>query len=201
MPKLIGLALMVLLAACTKLPSGVQAVYDFDKTKYLGKWYEIARLDQRFEAGLSQVTAEYSLRDDGGLRVMNRGYSAADGEWREKEGRAYFVGEESTAHLKVSFFGPFYSSYVVFDVGFGLDSAPDQEMYQYAFVSGYNKSFLWLLARTPVVSDELISSFVNKARSLGFDTGSLLYVKHPAPVADGGIDRSSARDSGSHKLN
>ena len=184
MPKLIGLVLLVLLTSCTKLPNGVQAVYDFDKTKYLGKWYEIARLDQRFEAGLSQVTAEYSLGEDGGLRVVNRGYSAADGEWREKEGRAYFISEESTAHLKVSFFGPFYSSYVVFDLGGDSTSEFGQPQYQYAFVSGYSKSYLWLLARTPVVSDELISNFVNKARSLGFDTGSLLYVKHPKPVSE-----------------
>ncbi|WP_373079657.1 lipocalin family protein [Zhongshania sp.] len=175
MPKLLSLALMVLLVSCTKVPSGVQAVYDFDKTKFLGQWYEIARLDHRFEAGLSQVTAEYSLRDDGGIRVINRGYSAADGEWREKEGRAYFIDDETTGHLKVSFFGPFYSSYVVFDLGLGDDPA----RYEYAAVTGYNKSYLWLLARTPVVSDELISRFVNKARILGFDTGSLLYVKHP----------------------
>ncbi|MDF1690724.1 MAG: lipocalin family protein [Zhongshania sp.] len=183
MPKLISLAMMVLLVACTKLPSGVEAVQGFDKTKYLGKWYEIARLDQRFEAGLSQVTAEYSLRDDGGIQVVNRGYSAADGEWREAEGRAYFVGEESTAHLKVSFFGPFYSSYVAFELGYDEENS-QSEKYQYAFVSGYNKSYLWLLARTPMVSDELISRFVNKARSLGFDTGSLLYVKHPKPLVE-----------------
>ncbi len=104
MPKFICLALLAFLAACTKLPSGVTPVHDFDKDKYLGKWYEIARLDHRFEAGLSQVTADYSLRDDGGIRVINRGYSAADGEWREAEGRAYFIDDESTAHLKVSFF-------------------------------------------------------------------------------------------------
>ncbi|MEX1668329.1 lipocalin family protein [Zhongshania guokunii] len=183
MSKLISLVFIVLLVACTKLPSGVEAVQSFDKTKYLGKWYEIARLDQRFEAGLSQVSAEYSLRDDGGIQVVNRGYSAADGEWREAEGRAYFVGEESTAHLKVSFFGPFYSSYVVFDLGLvSADGDAEPDQYQYAFVSGYNKDYLWLLARTPVVSDELISRFVNKARSLGFDTGSLLYVKHPKPL-------------------
>ncbi len=180
MPKFICLALLAFLAACTKLPSGVTPVHDFDKDKYLGKWYEIARLDHRFEAGLSQVTADYSLRDDGGIRVINRGYSAADGEWREVEGRAYFIDDDSTAHLKVSFFGPFYSSYVVFD----LDLDADKARYETAFVSGYNKSYLWLLARTPVVSDELISRFVNKARSLGFDTGSLLYVKHPKSIEE-----------------
>ena len=188
MPKLFGLALIVFLVSCTKAPSGVQAVDDFDKNKYLGKWYEIARLDQRFEAGLSQVSAEYSLRDDGGIRVVNRGYSAAAGEWQGKEGRAYFMDDESTAHLKVSFFGPFYSAYIVFGLGFDADKSNElkggPEKYQYAFVSGYNKSYLWLLARTPVVSDELISRFVNKARSLGFDTGSLLYVKHPKPISE-----------------
>ena len=96
--------------------------------RYLGKWYEIARLDHSFERGLSRVTAEYSLRDDGGLRVLNRGYAAADGEWSTAEGKAYFVRERDVGYLKVSFFGPFYGSYVIFE----LDDAD----YQYAFIAG-----------------------------------------------------------------
>jgi apolipoprotein D and lipocalin family protein len=173
-----GLLILVfiLLGGCTGRPDGVFPVVDFNKDQFLGKWYEIARLDHSFEKGLSQVTAEYSLRSDGGIRIVNRGYSALDGEWQEAEGKAYFVNEPSSAHLKVSFFGPFYTSYIIF----GLD----QDNYEYAFVSGFSKSNLWLLARTPTVSDAVISEFVARARTLGFDTGSLIYVKHPKPVLD-----------------
>ena len=162
-------------AGCVKLPAGVEPVSGFEVERYLGAWYEIARLDHSFERGLSNVTAEYSLRDDGGINVLNRGYSAEEGEWNEAEGKAYFVDEEDTGHLKVSFFGPFYSSYAVF----GLD----QQDYQYAWVSGYNTDYLWLLAREPEVSDELIEAFIEKAERLGFDTDELIFVEHGLEAA------------------
>lgn len=95
------------LAACQSIPQGVTPVSGFDEQRYLGKWYEIARLDHSFERGLSQVTAEYAVRDDGGIAVINRGYSAEKSAWKEAIGRAYFVDDKETAHLKVSFFGPF----------------------------------------------------------------------------------------------
>ena len=110
------LCLALFLAACTGMPEGVQPVSDFELDRYLGKWYEIARLDHSFERGLTQVTAEYSLRDDGGVRVVNRGFSADKGEWNEAEGKAYFVESPDLGYLKVSFFGPFYGSYVVFEL-------------------------------------------------------------------------------------
>ena len=149
------------------MPDGVKPVENFDRQAYLGQWYEIARLDHSFERGLSQVTAEYSLRDDGGIRVINRGYDAESREWQSAEGRAYFTGDAQVAHLKVSFFGPFFSSYVVF----GLD----HENYQYAFVSGYNRNYLWLLARSPEVDEDVLSGFIKKAQQLGFDTGQLIF--------------------------
>lgn len=157
------------LGGCMGLPEAVYPVDDFDLDQYLGKWYEIARLDHSFERGLNRVTAEYSLREDGGVRVVNRGFSIADHKWKEAEGKAYFVRGRDQGYLKVSFFGPFYGSYIVF----GLD----KEQYQYAFVAGYNKSYLWLLSRSPTVGDELIDRFVRKSKELGFDTDHLIYVK------------------------
>ncbi|QQK60673.1 lipocalin [Shewanella sp. LC6] len=150
----------------------VEPVKDFKLDRYLGKWYEIARLDHSFERGLTQVSAEYSLKPDGGVKVINRGYSAAKQEWKEAEGKAYFVNGENEAYLKVSFFGPFYGSYVVF----GLD----QQNYQYAFISGPDTDYLWLLARTPTVSPEVIKQFVDMASARGFDTDSLIYVEQQA---------------------
>ena len=165
---LAGLCLSLLLAACTGIPEGVKPVSGFELDRYLGRWYEIARLDHPFERGLSRVTAEYSMRDDGGVRVVNRGFSAAKGEWDEAEGKAYFVESPDLGYLKVSFFGPFYGSYIVFEL--------DQAGYQHAFVSGPDTSYLWLLARTPTVSDEVLQRFTERADALGFDTASLILV-------------------------
>lgn len=160
----------VLISGCTGLPKNVEPVTDFDADRYLGTWYEIARLDHRFERGLSNVTATYSTRTDGGLVVKNRGYSEKKGEWKEALGKAYFVGDKNTGHLKVSFFGPFYGSYAVFEL--------DKENYQYAFVSGNTTKYLWLLSRTPKVSDELLETFKARANSLGFDETELIMVNH-----------------------
>lgn len=164
------IALLLLLCGCTGLPEGVKPVDGFDVNSYLGRWYEIARLDHSFERGLDRVTAEYTLRDDGGINVINRGFSADKNEWKQADGRAYFVGAEGRGHLKVSFFGPFYGSYVVFEL--------DKQDYQYAFVAGYNKSYLWLLSRTPRVSEDLYARFIEKSAELGFDTDSLIRVNH-----------------------
>jgi len=100
-------------SGCVSLPSGIEPVTDFESRLYVGTWYEIARLDNRFERGLSKVTATYTRRADGGIDVVNRGYKDGETEPREATGKAYSVGDATTAHLKVSFFGPFYASYVV----------------------------------------------------------------------------------------
>ena len=163
------LPILLMLGACTGLPEDVTPVDDFDVNRYLGKWYEIARLDHSFERGLDKISAEYSLRDDGGVKVTNRGFDTADNKWQDIEGKAFFVNSETEGHLKVSFFGPFYGSYVVFEL--------DKQEYQYAFVAGYNKSYLWLLSRTPTVSDQLLDRFIKRSRELGFDTDNLIFVK------------------------
>lgn len=159
------------LSACTGIPDGIHPVGEFDLNRYLGKWYEIARLDHSFEKGLERVSAEYSLRGDGGVKVVNRGYSTEDKTWKEVEGKAYFVRGANEGYLKVSFFGPFYGSYVIF----GLD----KKTYSYAFVTGYDKSYLWLLSRTPTVDDSLVEKFTREARELGFDIAELIMVEQP----------------------
>lgn len=165
--------MLAVLSACTGIPEGIDPVDDFSLDRYLGKWYEIARLDHSFERGLEQVTAEYSLRDDGGVRVINRGFSARENEWKQAEGKAYFVGWQDKGHLKVSFFGPFYGSYVIFEL--------DKEAYQYAFVAGYNTSYLWLLSRTPSVDQALLDRFIKRISELGFNTDELILLNHPPP--------------------
>ena len=160
--------LPLLLGGCLGMPENVEPVRGFELERYLGKWYEIARLDHSFERGLQQVTAEYSLRDDGGVRVLNRGFSVKKGAWKEAEGRAYFVEEETLGYLKVSFFGPFYGSYIVFRL--------DEKDYQYALVAGPDTGYLWLLSRTPTMDADLMKSLLGTARAKGFDTDKLIFV-------------------------
>ena len=116
MKKILLLLSVILLGGCVGMPETVKPVQQFELDRYLGKWYEVARLDHSFERGLDNISAEYSLRDDGGVKVINRGYSAEDGEWNEAEGKAYFVEGSEQGYLKVSFFGPFYGAYVVFEL-------------------------------------------------------------------------------------
>ena len=156
------------LKGCLSIPKGVVPVSDFDLDRYLGKWYEIARLDHSFERGLERVSAEYSLRDDGGVRVINTGFSTIKNKWKKAEGKAYFMKGPEQGYLKVSFFGPFYGSYVIFEL--------DKKEYSYAFVAGPDTSYLWLLSRTPSVDTELLDQFVQQAKRHGFDTEKLIFV-------------------------
>lgn len=165
-----GIVLLALfLASCTGVPEGITPVTGFELPRYLGTWHEIARLDHSFERGMSRVTAHYDMNEDGSVKVTNRGYLDDKQEWKEAIGKAKFVGDENIGHLKVSFFGPFYGGYVIYEL--------DHENYSYAFVTSYNRDYLWLLARDPLVSDELKDQFAQQAKQLGFDTDALIWVE------------------------
>ncbi len=163
----------MLLAGCVGKPEGIEPVRNFDSARYLGKWYEIARMDHSFERGLSHVTAEYTSLPDGGIKVLNRGYNAEKSAWKDAEGKAYFVEKPDVGYLKVSFFGPFYGAYIVFDL--------DQDNYTHSLVSGPDKSYLWLLSRTPTMDPVTQKRLVDKAQALGYDTAKLIYVAQSAP--------------------
>jgi len=158
------------LAGCADVPDHIQPINGFELNRYLGTWYEIARLDHSFERGLQQVTANYSLRSDGGVKVTNKGFNLDKKKWKEAEGKAYFVGEPDIGQLKVSFFGPFYGGYNIIEL--------DKEGYQYSLVCGPNLSYLWILARDPNLDQQTVDSLVAKARSLGFETDKLIFVRH-----------------------
>lgn len=167
----IGLLLLFgLTAGCaTSPPAEVSPVSGFDVNRYLGTWYEIARLDHSFERGLSRVTAEYSLNDNGTIKVLNRGYNAENNKWSRAEGKAKFRANETVGSLKVSFFGPFYGGYHIVE----LDND-----YHHALVVGPSKNYLWILARSPELDEATYQSLVNKAAGLGFPTEDLIYVEH-----------------------
>jgi apolipoprotein D and lipocalin family protein len=162
-------AVAITLNSCATIPKGAVAVKPFDRAKYLGKWYEIARLDFQFEKGLSNVTATYSLRDDGLIKVDNRGYQDKNNQWKESVGKAKFAGATDEAKLKVSFFGPFYAPYNVIAI---------DNNYQYALVAGKNLDYLWILSRTPVIPAAIRTAYLKKAQSLGYDVHQLVWTKH-----------------------
>jgi apolipoprotein D and lipocalin family protein len=168
MRKLLLLCL-VAITGCAGVPQGVETVRDFQPQRYTGTWYEIARLENRFEKGLEKITAEYTPRDDGGLDVTNRGYEPASSRWKESTGRAYFVGAPSEGRLKVTFFWPFYGAYNIILL---------DDQYQWSLVCGPDRSYLWVLARTPTLPQPTLARIIDYATKLGFATDQLIYVDH-----------------------
>lgn len=167
MKKLITFLCALFVSGCASVPEGVETVDGFELPRYLGVWHEIARLDHSFERGLVNVTAEYSMRPDGGVRVLNKGYDTAKKKWKTAEGKAYFTGDPSAGRLKVSFFGPFYGGYNIVEL--------DKSGYAWSLVAGPNRSYLWILARSPELPAADLERLKARAAALGFDTAKLVY--------------------------
>lgn len=155
--------------SCSTIPENAAAVKPFYKEKYLGKWYEIARIDFKFEKNLDNTTAEYSLMEDGKIKVDNKGYNVKKEKWVQAIGKAKFVGDENVAMLKVSFFGPFYSGYNVIAI---------DENYKYALVAGKNEKYLWILSRETTIPENIKNDYLKVAENIGYNTSDLLWVKH-----------------------
>jgi len=168
--------LLALLTACTKVPEGVQPVDGFELQRFLGKWYEIARLDHGFERNLRNVTAEYVAADGEEIKVINRGYNEKKGEWTEDEAVAKVLDDPTIASLKVSFFGPFWGGYHVI--------ALDKQNYRYAMVTGPSKTLLWILSRDKTLDDKVMGDLINQAGKAGYDTKRLIFVKQDDPPAE-----------------
>lgn len=165
--KTLFLLIITLLAGCTGIPEGITVVDGFEINRYLGTWYEIARLDHRFERGLENISATYTLRDDGGVDVLNKGWDTKAGEWHEAQGKAYFVGQPDKGRLKVSFFGPFYGGYNIIEL--------DKKDYAYSMVSGPDRSYLWILSRTKHLPETTLQALIGRAKALGFATDKLIF--------------------------
>jgi len=156
------------LVSCVSIPKGAKAVTPFQKDRYLGKWYEIARMDFKFEKNLNQVTATYSLNPDSSIKVDNRGYNYVKKEWRGSIGKAKFVKGEDLARLKVSFFGPFYAGYNVI----ALDAD-----YKYALIAGNNLDYLWILSREKTIPANIKENYLMQAERLGYNTSKLIWTE------------------------
>lgn len=169
----------MLITSCMGVPDNVKVVDNIDANQYLGTWYEIARLDHSFERDLINVTANYSLRDDGGIKVINRGYNPKKNKWEQAEGKAYFVDARHAdgtynGKLKVSFFGPFYGAYNIIEL--------DKPYYNYVMLCGPDKSYFWILSRSPQLPYPIKQHLISKAKELGFETEKLIYVPQTADV-------------------
>lgn len=169
-------ACAILLNACkVTIPKGARAVKPFDSKRYLGKWYEIARLDFKYEKNLNNVTATYTEKDKGQIRVNNQGYDTVKKEWKQSIGKAKLVKSPDEARLKVSFFGPFYSGYNVIAI--------DAD-YQYALVAGNNLKYLWILSRTTTIPDSVKEAYLQQAKKLGYQTDDLVWTAHNNKSSD-----------------
>lgn len=166
-------ALCLLLAGCTGHPDTVEPVRNFDISRYEGVWYEIMRLDHSFERGLTNVTATYTLRKDGAVDVLNRGFDPKNCRWKEARGVARFQGDKTVASLSVTFFWPFSGGYHVF--------ALDEKDYRYAMVSGPSNNYLWILARKPELSADVTNRLINIAGRRKFPVDDLIVVDHKKP--------------------
>ena len=164
-----ALGLVIFNSFSVGIPKGAAAVKNFDAKKYLGRWYEIARFDYRFEKNMDNVTAEYSENSDGSIRVNNKGYNYLKKEWKESIGEARFVKDKAEARLKVSFFKPIWAGYNVIDI---------DEDYQYALVAGSSLKYLWILSRTTTIPESIRQRFIEKAKRIGYTTDELIWVRH-----------------------
>ncbi|MFC7524629.1 lipocalin family protein [Parapedobacter sp. GCM10030251] len=164
-----GLLGVALFSTCGSIPRKAKPINHFELDRYLGTWHEIARFDHRFERNLNNVTARYSLNDDGTVRVVNRGFDTVKNAWKSATGKAKFRKDKQTAALKVSFFGPFYSGYNVIAI--------DAD-YQYALVAGESLKYLWILSRTTTIPPDVKKDYLERAKEIGYDTSKLIWVAH-----------------------
>lgn len=170
LPFAVGVLGLIIFNSCSVgLPENAVAVQNFNSDKYLGKWYEIARFDYKFEKDMDNVTATYSINKNGNINVQNRGYNYVKKEWKESVGEAKFVNKKTEAQLKVSFFKPIWAGYNVIDI---------DEDYQYALVVGSSLKYMWILSRTPEIPETTKLRFLAKAQKLGYNTDDLIWVKH-----------------------
>lgn len=175
-PSLSGLLILALVSSgCQMIPRGATTVQAFDVKKYVGTWYEIARIDSIFEKDLNNVTARYTLLKNGEVEVLNRGYNTKKLKWQASKGKARFRGSKNVGELEVSFFGPFFSGYNI------LALQGDQSNYEYALVAGKDTDYLWILSRTKSIPQEIKEKFLERAKEVGYNVHRLNWIEHTNP--------------------
>ena len=171
MKKFIALFTFVL-ASCSAATIDIMPVSGFDAEKFSGKWYEIARMDNDIAVGneLSDVTMTYVNESRGRFSVVRKGYDEKEGIFEEIAGKGKFAKDKTTGHLSISFRGPLYRDYIIFEV--------DKANYLSAYVSGGTDDTLWLLSRQPQINNVRKQDFIKTAKALGYDTEALIWADH-----------------------
>lgn len=165
----VGIAGFIYSCRSVKVPEDITVVDNFKLEPYMGTWYEIARFDFKHEKDLNNVTATYSLKDNGKVKVVNRGYNYVKDSWEQANGKATFVDDTTKGALKVSFFGPFYAGYNV------VSMEPD---YENALVFGESKDYIWILSRNKTIPADVKDKFLKKAEKAGYDLSRLVWTTH-----------------------
>ncbi|NOU00193.1 MAG: lipocalin [Gallionella sp.] len=170
--KRIWIASVVLLWGCaTTVLEGLEPVTGFNVERFMGKWYEIERIENMYETGLGNVSAEYFLSPDGNIRVIHRGFHPRRNSWSIATGQISFVGSRDVGSFKITFGSPVPLPYNVLEI---------DPQYRYAMVSGIDRDSLWILSREPQLDRSILDSLVAKAKTLGFSTKNLMYVEQKA---------------------
>ena len=157
--------MMFSISSC-KNPRDLPTVSHVDLNQYIGTWYEIARLPNRFEKGLEHVSATYSFREDGKIKVLNGGRDSI-GNWKQSIGKAWVPDSDQPGRLKVQFFWPFAGNYYII--------ALDEE-YQYALVGDPSRKFLWVLSKTKQLDSDIYNQLLDIAENSGFDVDQMMLV-------------------------
>ena len=165
----IAMGAVMLLRAMKTKPRKAEPVKDFDLYNYLGNWYEIARLDHRFEKHMTNVIANYSVNRDGNVRVINSGYNPKKDKWEKAEGVAKFRGKEQEGALKVSFFSPIYEGYNIISI---------DDNYKYALIAGRNLEYLWILSREKSIPQNIKDNYLKLSELIGYNVAKLTWVTH-----------------------
>ena len=158
-------------ASCSstkKMSEQVAVVKNLDVKKYTGVWYEIARFDFKYQKDMDSVTANYSLKENGDIKVINKGYNTKDNEWKDVKGKAKFNGNEGSGALKVSFFGPFYSEYNIVKLS---------DDYSTALIFGESLDNMWILSRKKTISESVKKEYLDFAAKNGYDLSRLVWTK------------------------
>lgn len=166
LPLLLFINLNIFAAAKTE---HIAAVKDFELERYLGTWYEIARLPHRFEKNLQQVTATYTLLDNGKIEVLNKGFNTKKQKWSESKGKAWMPDGSKPSELKVSFFWPFSAAYRIIYL---------EKDYSLAIVTSTTFNYFWMLSRTPTIDEIYYNELIEKTKAWGFDTEKIIKVIH-----------------------
>jgi len=143
----------------------LKTVEHVDVKRYMGTWFEIAKLPQRFEKGLVGIKANYTLLPDGKVEVLNSGYKEGfNGKMKTIKGKAWVADTATNAKLKVSFFWPFTGNYWIIELG---------KDYEYAVVGDESRKYLWILSRTPQMDEALYNELLKRVQDRGFDVSKV----------------------------